>query len=51
MHVCTQVRLQGDLAKPPEKQLGYKNAIDGLIRVRSPPVMLHRNSEALLSAV
>lgn len=27
------VRLQGDLAKPPEKQLGYKNAIDGLIRM------------------
>lgn len=29
-----QVRLQGDLAKPPEQRLNYKHALDGLVRVR-----------------
>lgn len=28
------VRMQADMAKPPEKRLNYKNSIDGLIRVR-----------------
>lgn len=27
------VRMQSDLSKPPEKRFGYKNAIDGLIRM------------------
>ncbi|KAI0666473.1 dicarboxylic acid transporter [Trametes maxima] len=27
------VRMQGDFAKPPEKRLGYKNALDGLFRM------------------
>ncbi|KAH9913694.1 dicarboxylic acid transporter [Epithele typhae] len=27
------VRMQGDFAKPPEKRLNYKNAIDGLFRM------------------
>ena len=31
------VRMQGDFAKPPEKRLNYKNAIDGLFRVRRVP--------------
>ncbi|OCH91759.1 dicarboxylic acid transporter [Obba rivulosa] len=29
----SQVRLQGDFAKPPEKRLNYKNCIDGLVRM------------------
>jgi dicarboxylate transporter 10 len=27
------VRMQADMAKPPEKRLNYKHSIDGLIRV------------------
>ena len=34
------VRMQGDLAKPPEKRLNYKHCFDGLYKVTS-HVMMH----------
>lgn len=30
------VRMQADLAKPPEKRLNYKHCFDGLYKVRRP---------------
>ena len=30
---CSQVRLQGDFAKPPEKRFNYKHCFDALFRV------------------
>ena len=46
----TQVRLQGDFAKAPEKRFNYKHCFDALFRVRvlrtarSPPSCLTRSA-------
>ena len=33
------VRMQGDMAKPPEKRLNYKHCFDALFRVRRSSVV------------